>query len=349
MTEYPTQQEIDKVAYFVEAVRELRCSLFFVEEHRNLSISMHNGDSKNNIKGNFPDTTIVGATIVPFRRVWQQNEPCYYMKIINILKKYVPEYRRCLDSILPDENRSIIKQIPCFRNISLSFEDVINVWFNTRYLHIGKSARTGKFNREDFERFNNQLGPVLFEFYFLSVIQEVGISFFNILQCAESFLRGLAQRGLVPSFPFQTDEASKNIERRTPGFTPKPDSPEQRVWRLRRRRQYAGINKFLDIINCSDLVAGKLISDCSSFDEFVRCFNVRLEHMTDINALNNDDIVLFDGCLDNEKMAIKNRKTRRGFIMKRRTGTLIWYEHYVPILKDQYAEFREAMITQHFK
>jgi hypothetical protein len=239
--------------------------------------------------------------------------------------------------------------MPFFRNISLSLSDVIDIWFNTKYLHIGKTIRKGRFNRKDFERYNNQLGSVLFEFYFLMALNEVGICFFNILQCGEYFLKNIDKYGLVPSFPLQTDEDYKNVERRTPGFTPDPDSSEQRVWRLRRRRQYEGISKFFNLINCPDQLAVKFVKNCITFDEFVRCLNVRLEYMTDLNTLNQNEIILYDGCLDHEKMAAKNRKMRSGSIAQRYDGSIVWSEDYVPILQDQYVEFREAMMAENFK
>jgi hypothetical protein len=350
MSEHPTQEEIDAVAYFVEAVRELRSSPFFIEEYTNLAHSISTDDPKGH--GQFQDTNIVKAVIVPFRRVWQQNEPCQYRKIMNILKKHVPKFQGFLDFILPDDNGSIgsiIKAMPCFQNIDLSLTDVINIWLNTRYLHIGKSVRKGKFTRKDFERFNSQIGPVLFEFYFLTSIHEMGICFLNILQCAESFLHGLAQQGLVPSFPFQANTVAGNVERRTPGFTPEPDSPEQRVWRLRRRNHYSGISKFLNLVGCSDQLVATLIRECSSFDDFVLRLNVHLEHASDLTALSHEDIIHREGCGDNYRTVIKNGKSRRGFVITRRNGTLVWGGDYIPILRDQYVEFREAMMAEHFK
>ncbi len=70
--------------------------------------------------------------------------------------------------------------------------------------------------------------------------------------------------------------------------------------------------------------------------------------MSDFNSLNNE-IILFDSCLDHEKMASKNHKMRRGFIAQLQNGSFVWREDYVPILQDQYVEFREAMMVEHFK
>jgi len=107
MCDTPSQPEIDAVAYFVEAVRELRSSPFFVEEYRSLSITMTAGEPKENIQGVFPDRNIVRSTLVPFRRVWQQSEPCYHVKVSNILKRYVPKFRAFLNSLAFDGTVSV--------------------------------------------------------------------------------------------------------------------------------------------------------------------------------------------------------------------------------------------------
>ena len=73
------------------------------------------------------------------------------------------------------------------------------------------------------------------------------------------------------------------------------------------------------------------------------------QYVSDLKSLNNNVIVLFDSCLDNEQMSTKNQKMRRGFIEKLQDGSFVWTEDYVPILRDQYLEFREAMMSKHFK
>ena len=95
---YPSQFEIDAIAHFVEAVRELRKSPFFIEEHRSLSIS--NWGSKEGPRGQFPDPQIIRAALVPFRRVWNQNEFCYYIKVANILRRYIPACRDIITLLL---------------------------------------------------------------------------------------------------------------------------------------------------------------------------------------------------------------------------------------------------------
>lgn len=349
MSERQTQSEIDAVAHFVEAVRELRTSPFFMEEYRSLSISMREGDPKEKIQGKFPDPSILRGMLVPFRRVWHENEPCHYAKVTKILKRYVPESRWFLDSLAFDATRSAVGQLPLFRDQPLSVSDVINIWLNTRYHHVGKSSHCGRFTRNDFDRFNHSIGPVLFEFYFLSAIQEAGIAFFNIQQCAESFLRGFAEQGLTPSFNLDPGASEDNVQRATPGYTPEQNTPKQRVWRLRRRRHYEGFNYFLGLLDCSDETVADLIRRCDSFDQFAKCHGATLTHTDNFSAIDPEDCTHFGGCIDNYPTVVRNRRPRKGFVARRRDGTLIWGEDYVSVLRDQYVEFRDAFLREPFR
>jgi len=345
----PTQDEIDAIAHFVEASRELRRSPFFIEEYRTLSISMREGDPKEQIKGRFPDPNIVAAMLVPFRRVWQQKEPCQYIKVANLLKKYIPELRSFMGSVMFDGKRAIVRQLPWFKDITLSVTDVIDVWLNTRYMHVGKTAKEGRFTRTDFERLNVEIGSVFFEFYFLSAVQEASIYFFNLQQCAESFLRDLKSKGLLPTFSFDSTSDGSNIERKTPGYTPDEDSPQQRVWRLRRRRHYNGFNRLLNLLSLNDPVIATAVSSCNSLDHFLATMQVSLERTAQFGQLDPDVFTHFDGCCDNEATVIKNHRARKGFVAKRNDGVLVWAEEYLSILTDQYLEFREALTAAVFK
>lgn len=301
------------------------------------------------MKGHFPDQNILQGMIVPFRRLWQQKEPCYYQKVAKIIKRYVPELRQWIDSFVPSESRSITCNLPWFKRLNLSLWDVINIWLNTKYMHVGSSSHSGKFDRKDFERFCNEIGQVQFEHCFLSAVHDVGICFFNMQQCAESFLHRFAELGLKPTFAFDDDTSNDRVERVTPGYTPEPDSPPQRVWRLRRRRQYDGFNSFLDIVELEDASVSDLVTQCDTFDDFIARTNVCLEYTDDISSINNGDSTYYDGCIDNHFTAIRNQRSRRGFVAKLRNGNLKWSEDYVPILRDQYTEFREALTKKVFK
>jgi len=257
------------------------------------------------------------------------------MKVVNILKRYAPEFRDFLDSVLPDDKRWAFKKLPLFSGISLSLRDVIDVWLNTRYHHSGNSSRRGRYTRKEFHAFSKQYDPVVFEFYFLCAVNQAGISFLNILQCAESFLRGIATRGLEPSFPLCNAYQDESVERNTPGFTPNGNMPSQRVWRLRRRRHYAAFNQFLDLIECTDTDVAGFLAQCESFDEFAEHCGAVFDHTDDFKSVDKDSCTYFTGCGDNEVAIRRNRRCRRGLVAKRMDGVLVWEGKYVPVLRNQ--------------
>lgn len=344
----PSQDEIDAVAHFVEAVRELKSSAFCVEEFQSLSISVREGAPKEEARGNFPDPHVVRAALVPFRRIWNQNEPCNYIKVGNIVKRYIPVFRALLGPLEFSNESSLVGGMGWFRNKGVTPTEVIDIWLNTRVHHVGKSGRQGRFTREDFDRLNEEIGPVQFEYYFLSAVREVCVACFNLLQCAEGFLNACASNGQHPSFQIVPHRGEDRVQRSTPGYTPEENTPRQRVWRLRRRRRYDGLNYFLEVSGLSDEQIAALISECDSFDEFVQRNNFAFERTEDFIGMDTSDFTHMGGCIDNEKTAWRNRRCRRGFVAKRTDGRFVYGEDYMPVLNDQYAEFRDAFLANPF-
>lgn len=177
--ELPSQQEIDAVKLFVFIASELEGCRFFIEEHRQLSISYHVNDVRTGepigpIRAHFPDPDTVSAVLIPFRKLWMQGEPCFYRKIANIIKRYCANLRWRVDLSLAlnDQDKPLH---PLLCNVELSKDDVIDLWLNVRYMHSGKSNRSGRFSRSDFEHWKKQIGATLFEFYFLSSVWNTGI------------------------------------------------------------------------------------------------------------------------------------------------------------------------------
>lgn len=344
----PSQEEIDAVAHFVEAARELKDSPFFKQEYGSLSLSIREGAAREEIEGNFPDQQIIQGAVVPFRRVWHQGEVCYHARVVNILRRYVPFYRSFLTPILFTDERSMAGSFEWTRDCGLTPTEVIDLWLNTRYHHVGR-GRPSLPSRDDFDRFNQSLGPVLFEFYFLQSLFEFGISLFNVLQCAEGFIRTAEEEGLNPSFQPVTTRDPR-IRRGTPGYTPPTESAHHRVWRLRRRNDYRGISYLMDISNLTDEVVAGLLVNCDSFDQFASEAGLSLEHTDDFEAARDiENFNAMGGAIDNHFAAVRNGKCRRGFVGRRRDSTLVWGEDFVPIVTDQYAAFRAAHLREPFE
>ena len=70
--------------------------------------------------------------VCPFRRVWQQNEPCNFTRVSNILKKHIPFFRVFIDPLAMDKSHDAVNLFPSWKNNGLSYQDLIDVWLNTR-------------------------------------------------------------------------------------------------------------------------------------------------------------------------------------------------------------------------
>lgn len=344
----PSQEEIDAVAHFVEAARELKDSPFFKQEYGSLSLSMREDATRDEIKGNFPDQQIIQGAVVPLRRIWHKGEVCYHARVVNILRRYIPAYRSLLTPILFTDERSMAGSFEWTRDCGLTPTQVIDLWLNTRYHHVGR-GRPSLPSRDDFDRFNDSLGPVLFEFYFLQSLFEFGISLFNVLQFTERFLRIAEEKGFSPSFKPVTTRDPR-IQRATPGYTPPTDSKYHRVWCLRRRSDYRGISYLLDIANLSDEMVAGLLNNCDSFVQFASEAGLSLEQTDDFEAAREtEDFNAIGGAFDNHFLAVRNGRCRRGFVGRRRDSTLVWEEDFVPVVTDQYAAFRAAYLREPFE
>ncbi len=229
----PTQEQVDAIAHFVEAIRELKQSPFFIEEYSSLTLSMKEGATRDQVSANLSDPSVMRGVLVPFRRIWQQNEPCNFTRVSNTLKKHIPFFRVFIDPLAMDKSQDAVNLFPSWKNDKLSYQDLIDVWLNTRFLHVGSSKKTGKFDRSDFEQLEKQIGMVLFEYYFVVAVWQFGIYFFNILPFAEGFISDLAQRGLAPSFSMINNASEIGVRRITPGFTPENETSTHQIWCLR--------------------------------------------------------------------------------------------------------------------
>lgn len=200
-----------------------------------------------------------------------------------------------------------------------------------------------------FDRHKSEIGPVLFEYYFLMTVHEVGLSVFNIEQIAEIFLINCSDLGLKPSFTLEPHPGEANIQRSTPGVALPGDAPDQRVWRLRRRRHYDGINHFLSLTNLTDPSIAHQLNFSCTFDDFIARSEIAFEESDEIMNGNHENFTNFCVCGDNHPTVVRNRKCRSGFMAKHIDGSLSWSDECKAILDDQYIEFCEAFLKEPFK
>lgn len=348
----PAQYEVDAVAHFAEAVRELRASPFFIEEYHNLKLSFRQGDPLELVKGGFPDANVVRAMLIPFRRLWQQREPCYYGKVVKILKRYDPSGRGLLDSFVFSDTTAHIRKLPFYGSASLLPSEAIDLWLNTKDFHTGTTAKEGHHTRKDFEKFEKQFGRVLFEYYFLSSVHEVTISFFNLGSSCEFLLKEWDAEGIKPSFSFSlakpTTDQPQNIERTTPGFTPQAEAPAHRIWRLKRRKRYDAISYFIQRTSFSDEDLAGRIGANEQFETFLADVKITCQKVDDINSLDKEQVAHLSAVSDSFEVACKRKKMRRGTVAVYLNGDIFYSDDALTIISDQYVEFREAFLREPF-
>lgn len=343
----PKQEDIDAVAHFVEAVQELRASPSFVEEFSNLRIRSWQGASNKEFQGDFPNPIVVEAMLIPFRRLWQPGQPCFYRRVAKILKKYEPKETPWIDEFTFTNKKSMLSRWSLLNPQELSPSDIIDLWLNTRYMHTGMSRRCGKFTRKDFEHHEQRMGKVLFEYYFLQAVHEVAVSFFNLGKCCEGFLLACEGRGLQPSFKMR-EPLQAGVLRATPGLTIRGDSPADRLWRLKRRRRHQAVATFLSLTDLSDERLAKAVSTVETFDELLQALGITIEQREEIVLQKDNSIISMAGIVDSIDIVLQRRKPRTGWIAKNRSGRLCSSGDCVAILRDQFMELRNALLREPF-
>lgn len=344
----PKQEDIDAVAHFVEAVQELRASPSFVEEFSNLRITSWQGASKKQIKGDFPNPIVVEAMLIPFRRLWQKEQPCFYRHVANLLKRYEPKETAWVDSFVFSDKNSMLSRWSLMSPQELSPSEVIDLRLNTRYMHTGMSRRRGKFTRKDFEQHEERMGRDLFEFYFLQAVNEAAVSFFNLGKCCEAFLLACEGRSLHPSFKLRQPPKAGD-SRLTPGLTIRGDSPPDRLWRLRRRNRYKTIAEFLSLIDLTDEQLAVSVSTAKTFPEALKLFGIAVRRRSATALQHDKTMVRVSGVADAIEKHFLNRKPRTGFLAKRQDGKLYYSGQAIQILDDQYSQLRDALLREPFE
>jgi hypothetical protein len=337
----PSTDELDAVALYIITARELRDCRFFIEEHHQLSISYRQGDPPEAVRGHFPDPDTVSAALLPFRKLWMKDELCFYRRVANIIKRYCADLRWLVDLSF-SLNTNATRFIPFLRDVELSTEDVIDLWLNTRYMHIGPARHKGRFTREDFNNWETQIGATLFEYYFLSSVWQVGLLFFNILRDSEAFLKWCELQGWKPIVEIQS-EVNPHVTRSTPGFEQVSDSKEQMAWRLRRRRKYAGFAAFLERTKLSDATIVEYVCECETFSAFCDAMGIGLEQLETLEGLNMDDIVFSSGALDEHSNVVRLGRIRKGLFFVTEGGNVKWNDDWLELVSEQYDAFREVL------
>lgn len=338
--------ELDAVAAYVQAGRELRQSAFFSEDFHRLSVTTVGGQLTN---VEFPDPNVRDAMLMSFRRLWSEKEPSNYLKVSKILARHFSQWRNVLKEFRSQFQSGLAEYQfigPITKPDGLSPNDVLDLWINGRIFHSGKTGRVGKFTRDDFEQHRNEIGAVQFEYLLLVATWYTGITFCNLLQYAEVALTQWESQGLHTSF--QIDEINRrgehtsddgiNVNRATPGWSITNESPGEKVARLRRRGAFRPFNSFAGLLNVSDDQLAVAISSSQTLDKMCCELGFSFE---EAKSLDWNDVNGGVSFCDNEATRLRNGRSRKG-TAARKDKVILMADDALPILIDQFAEFRQV-------
>lgn len=184
-----TQPEVDALASFVEACRELEKEPFFGKDEK---CSFH-GDGEDRWTFNLGDRFHFRSALVSFRRIWMPKEPSSWRKVAAILQREgMPEnIIACsrIHSALIEHDSGREDHLLGFK---LAGHRVIDLWLNTVFAHGGIE---GKNKRAEFEAISDRFGHALFEYTFRILVLSIG-----------RFCCNLSSQGVVPALELIKDD-----------------------------------------------------------------------------------------------------------------------------------------------
>jgi hypothetical protein len=350
----PSQQEVDCISAYAQAVFELSVTPMFQEGQPHPRI----GHKQDDVGGTFriefdvPDPFVLRASLPPFRRIWMESEPSHYFGVCNILSKHVfPESRWYL-SFMRDQYTRARKSDDRLkhslhedtRNVSetLRAEDFVELLLNTRVFHVGKpgvSEKSGKPARGDRNRVEQMLGPSRLEFLCADAFYDIALQSTNLMEMALFFLDELSQCEITSDIVvdkmelpgYQVFPDGTSIRRESPGYSQEPRTNGKKIELLRRQEKYAAINQLFEAIprHQEELAIAML----SSIDLDACIESLGMEIATHNDQTSDDNIPLsFFG-------------VRVGAPLVMRRGNQLQCDD-IEVLSSQYLAFRSEMLTR---
>jgi hypothetical protein len=268
-----TQEEVDSVAYFIEAATHLKQQNLFSEDEPRTIIK--NQGSNPPVLETGPSTHLEAA-INPFRKIWMSDEPSNFYRVCNILHKSSVSntVKSYIAGIRSNHQNLADNQISPFESwTNLKRRDIIELYLYNKVSHSG-ADKSRRFTRKDFENHRNTIGKERFEFIFRNAFAGLSICYFNLLRIAKSeLIRYEKDYKLKPSFaispPFGHDgEATGSIQRAN-SLIPPDETPEQKVRRILRRKRFDELRNFLARLGILEAKIYKFVLNVNSAQEFI--------------------------------------------------------------------------------
>ena len=219
MTHTPSQDDIDRVAVYVEATRELANEPFF-EEDENRKISFQGTHFIYTLGDRFH----FRSALVTFRRIWMSKEPSHFYSCHNVLARYGDTDERNLLNSWRQKVRQIEDEKATFPGkpvvqLPVPNSELIDLWLNAVFAHV--SMRPPDNTRKQFEALLSSYGQAPLEYAFRLSVWQLGIQYQNMSRIhAERFLDHWDKTlGLKPSFTIGAPFGTKRVEVTAEGHT----------------------------------------------------------------------------------------------------------------------------------
>lgn len=337
--EVPSQDALDTVALFVVAARQLKTCRFWMEEHQNLTCIVEQSKGTPKVSYRLPDPETVAAAVLAFRKLWNEEDACHHGKAKNVIYKHCPRLQHIIDESW-QHTHGMLEFLSRQHRLDVATKDIVTVWLNTQFLHVGKGRRRGRFTREDFQKMEAAIGASRFEYCFLMCMWHYGIYFRNLFNIAEAFLRWCGSTGLSPSVDITPQGPAVDVQRATPGFQQHGSPAEQLCWRLRRMRKYRAFADVAEQLGLTDTSMATHISGSDTFSCFCQSLDVTLVREQAPPLLESRDGVYFGSMVDEPSPCIQLGRVRKGFWQLTRDRRIRWSDEWLAVVEEQYASVR---------
>jgi hypothetical protein len=340
----PSPAEMNTVALFVVAARELKTCRFWMEEHGNLKCVVEERNGTPNVRYCFPDPETVAAAVLAFRKLWSDDEACYHATAKNVIYRHCPHLRCVIDDCWQNTT-GMLAVIFRQHGVDVPAGNIVGLWLNTRFLHIGKGRRKSRFTREGFKEIEAAVGPSRFEYCFLTCIWNYGVYLQNLANIAEAFLRRCEENGWSPDLDIRPQAPSADVQRGTPGFEQGGVPVEQLCWRLRRLGKYRVFADVADRLGVTDASLATHTCRFDSFPSFCQSLGVGLVHQEKPPVLREDDVVYYGTTTDEHARCIEVGRVRQGLWALTRDRQIRWSGEWLDMVEEQYAMVRREVST----
>lgn len=337
----PTQDDLDSIASFVEAVTELEGEPFFSrDEPRSISSS---GDKFTYRLG---DRFHFRSALITFRRIWMTGDAENFDHVCNLMWKYTTPPPNYFLIAIRKAVRAELKAEPKWpRPLPVTGRLLIELWLNAVFAHSG--LRGGKKLRHEFDALVEKFGSGRLEFALRHLVWSLGLQYKNVVQLAKTLLESWrVEYGMVPSFRLGSPFGRKRRERTNNGeliiregssefFS--EESYEQRFLRVLRRTDFSSLRAALEMLQFSDRELLPVALKFDSYVDIVResMFDLELSPQTPGNVSLGPGFTRYTGLNDGYGRNISANRLKENTVVTDAAG--------VAVINEQLKTFKRAL------